>query len=151
MSPAAALVLALVLLILNGLFFLATIVPTTAAFLDQWLALWPIGNFPDLVRTPYGRGVDATGPDFIPQAVARGYAVVVQDVRGRYESKGDYVMTLPVRGALNKWQVDQTTDTTRYRIIGVMPPAFDYPVGAVRTDMWMPIVFSAAETAHNWR
>jgi putative CocE/NonD family hydrolase len=43
-----------------------------------------------VVRTPYGRGVDATGPDFIPQAVARGYAVVVQDVRGRYASEGDY-------------------------------------------------------------
>ena len=40
-----------------------------------------------------------------------------------------------------------TIDTTRYQIIGVMPPAFDYPVGAVRTDMWMPIVFAAQETA----
>ena len=40
-----------------------------------------------------------------------------------------------------------TIDTTRYRIIGVMPPAFDYPVGTVRTDMWMPIVFTAQETA----
>lgn len=43
-----------------------------------------------VVRTPYGRGADATGPDFIPQAVARGYAVVVQDVRGRYASEGEY-------------------------------------------------------------
>ena len=43
-----------------------------------------------VVRTPYGRGADATGPDFIPQAVARGYAVVVQDVRGRFASGGDY-------------------------------------------------------------
>lgn len=40
-----------------------------------------------------------------------------------------------------------TIDTTRYRIIGVMPPAFDYPIGTVRTDMWMPIVFSAGEIA----
>lgn len=43
-----------------------------------------------VVRTPYGRGADATGPDFIDQAVARGYAVVVQDVRGRYGSGGAY-------------------------------------------------------------
>ncbi|HEU4524973.1 MAG TPA: CocE/NonD family hydrolase [Gemmatimonadales bacterium] len=43
-----------------------------------------------VVRTPYGRGADATGPDFIPQAIARGYAVVVQDVRGRYASEGEY-------------------------------------------------------------
>ena len=43
-----------------------------------------------VVRTPYGRGADATGPDFIPQAIAHGYAVVVQDVRGRYASEGEY-------------------------------------------------------------
>jgi hypothetical protein len=43
-----------------------------------------------LARTPYGRGEDATGPDFIRQAVARGYAVVVQDVRGRYASEGEF-------------------------------------------------------------
>ena len=39
-----------------------------------------------LVRTPYGRGADIT-PNY--QAfVDHGYAVVVQDVRGRYESEG---------------------------------------------------------------
>jgi putative CocE/NonD family hydrolase len=43
-----------------------------------------------ITRTPYGRGEDATAPDFIPQALARGYAVVVQDVRGRYGSEGGY-------------------------------------------------------------
>ena len=43
-----------------------------------------------VTRTPYGRGADATGVDFIPQAIARGYAVVVQDVRGRYASEGEY-------------------------------------------------------------
>src|SRR5262245_12383255 len=43
-----------------------------------------------VTRTPYGRGADATAPDFIPQAIARGYAVVVQDVRGRYASEGEY-------------------------------------------------------------
>ena len=49
------------------------------------------GRVPVLVvRTPYGRGADATGPDLIPQAIARGYAVVVQDVRGRYASEGEF-------------------------------------------------------------
>ena len=43
-----------------------------------------------IARTPYGRGEDATGPDFIPQAIARGYAVVVQDVRGRHGSGGEF-------------------------------------------------------------
>jgi putative CocE/NonD family hydrolase len=43
-----------------------------------------------IVRTPYGRGEEATGPNFIDQAVARGYAVLVQDVRGRYGSEGEF-------------------------------------------------------------
>jgi putative CocE/NonD family hydrolase len=43
-----------------------------------------------ITRTPYGRGDGAVAPDFISQAVARGYAVVVQDVRGRYDSEGGF-------------------------------------------------------------
>lgn len=43
-----------------------------------------------ITRTPYGRGDGAAAPDFIAQAVARGYAVVVQDVRGRYDSEGEF-------------------------------------------------------------
>jgi putative CocE/NonD family hydrolase len=43
-----------------------------------------------VLRTPYGRREGATAPDFILQAVSRGYAVVVQDVRGRYGSEGEY-------------------------------------------------------------
>jgi putative CocE/NonD family hydrolase len=42
-----------------------------------------------LVRTPYGKGLDIT-PHY--QAfVDRGYAVVVQDVRGRYDSEGAFL------------------------------------------------------------
>ena len=41
-----------------------------------------------LVRTPYGKGADIT-PNY--QAfVEHGYAVVVQDVRGRYEREGAF-------------------------------------------------------------
>ena len=48
------------------------------------------GRFPVLVyRTPYSRG-DALGSEFVGAAVARGYAVVVQDVRGRYGSEGEF-------------------------------------------------------------
>lgn len=43
-----------------------------------------------VTRTPYGRGEGGPGPDFVRQAVARGYAVMVQDVRGRYGSEGEY-------------------------------------------------------------
>jgi uncharacterized protein len=33
---------------------------------------------------------------------SEGYIRVFQDVRGKYGSQGDYVMTRPVRGPLNK-------------------------------------------------
>jgi len=41
------------LLILNGLFFMAQLVPATNDILTNWLALWPLGT-PNLVRTPFG-------------------------------------------------------------------------------------------------
>ena len=44
-------------------------------------------------------------------AVAAGYIIVFQDVRGKYGSEGDYVMTRPLRGPLNKTNVDHATDT----------------------------------------
>ena len=49
------------------------------------------GRFPVLVvRTPYDRR-DSQGPgSTVARAAARGYAVVVQDVRGRYGSDGEY-------------------------------------------------------------
>jgi hypothetical protein len=40
-----------------------------------------------------------------------GYIRVVQDVRGKYGSEGDYVMNRPLRGPLNPTQVDESTDT----------------------------------------
>ena len=39
-----------------------------------------------------------------------GYIRVFQDVRGKYGSEGDYVMTRPPRGVLNASGVDHTTD-----------------------------------------
>jgi hypothetical protein len=49
------------------------------------------GRFPTLVsRTPYDRR-RAEGSTLVSSAVARGYAVVLQDVRGRYGSEGDFV------------------------------------------------------------
>ena len=41
---------------------------------------------------------------------ADGYIRVFQDVRGKYKSEGDYVMTRPVRGPLNPTKVDHVTD-----------------------------------------
>jgi putative CocE/NonD family hydrolase len=43
--------------------------------------------------------------------VEGGYIRVVQDVRGKYGSEGDYVMNRPLRGPLNPTNVDHSTDT----------------------------------------
>jgi putative CocE/NonD family hydrolase len=40
-----------------------------------------------------------------------GYIRVVQDVRGKYKSEGDYVMNRPLRGPLNQTATDHSTDT----------------------------------------
>ena len=39
-----------------------------------------------------------------------GYIRVYQDIRGKYGSEGDYVVTRPVLGPLNKTKVDHVTD-----------------------------------------
>jgi len=43
--------------------------------------------------------------------VEGGYIRVVQDVRGKYGSEGDYVMNRPLHGPLNATPVDHSTDT----------------------------------------
>ena len=43
--------------------------------------------------------------------VEDGYIRVVQDVRGKYGSEGDYVMNRPLHGPLNPTAVDHSTDT----------------------------------------
>lgn len=43
--------------------------------------------------------------------VEGGYIRVVQDIRGKYGSEGDYVMNRPLRGPQNPTNVDHATDT----------------------------------------
>jgi hypothetical protein len=58
---------------------------------DLWLPPGP-GPFPTLVyRTPYSKAQVFTTYGVFGKAVARGYAVVAQDVRGRYASDGVYL------------------------------------------------------------
>jgi len=59
----------------------------------------------DLGRTLYGYD-NAT--DVI---VEGGYIRVVQDIRGKYHSEGDYVMNRPLSGPQNPTPVDHATDT----------------------------------------
>lgn len=57
---------------------------------DVWLPDMK-GKFPVLVyRTPYGKAGAAKEWNTFDKAVARGYAVVIQDVRGRYASEGEF-------------------------------------------------------------
>ncbi|HYG05031.1 MAG TPA: CocE/NonD family hydrolase [Stenotrophomonas sp.] len=73
-----------------------------------------------LTRTPYdadGRTERLNSPhmkDLLPQGdevfVEGGYIRVFQDIRGKYGSQGDYVMTRPLRGPLNNTKVDHATD-----------------------------------------
>ena len=57
-------------------------------------------------------GVALQGYDnAVPVIVGGGYIRVIQDVRGKYGSQGDFVMNRPFRGPLNHTPVDESTDT----------------------------------------
>ncbi len=73
-----------------------------------------------LTRTPYNAAARASRMDSpsmlstLPLSdemfVKAGYIRVYQDVRGKYGSEGDYVVTRPVIGALNQTKTDHVTD-----------------------------------------
>lgn len=77
-----------------------------------------------LTRTPYNAtdltkhinsshlGPSLYGYDNATDVIVEGgYIRVVQDIRGKYGSEGEYVMNRPVRGPLNPTKVDHPTDT----------------------------------------
>ena len=64
-------------------------------------------------RTPYG--IDDTNSDAINRRykdlVKDGYIFVLQDIRGRYGSEGEFVMNRPMRTNTNSKSIDESTDT----------------------------------------
>ncbi|HEX8785434.1 MAG TPA: CocE/NonD family hydrolase, partial [Telluria sp.] len=77
-----------------------------------------------LTRTPYDASSQVshadssdletilTGYDNAADVIVEGgYIRVIQDVRGKYGSEGDYVMNRPLHGPLNPTPVDHSTDT----------------------------------------
>lgn len=77
-----------------------------------------------LTRTPYSAAVQTShaasahlgpvlqGYDNVADLIVEGgYIRVIQDIRGKYGSEGDYVMNRPLRGPLNPTEVDHSTDT----------------------------------------
>lgn len=73
-----------------------------------------------LTRTPYnaaGRANRMDSPNILSTLplsdepfVKAGYIRVYQDIRGKYGSEGDYIITRPVVGPLNRTNVDHVTD-----------------------------------------
>jgi uncharacterized protein len=77
-----------------------------------------------LTRTPYSAttlttnsqsthlGPTLWGYDNATETIVNGgYIRVVQDIRGKYGSEGDYIMNRPIHGPLNPTPVDESTDT----------------------------------------
>ena len=77
-----------------------------------------------LTRTPYSADVQtshAASPHLEPVLwgydnpadviVDGGYIRAIEDIRGKYESEGDYVMNRPIHGPQNPTPVDESTDT----------------------------------------
>jgi hypothetical protein len=77
-----------------------------------------------LTRTPYNAnvlsqntpsmhlGTALWGYDNATETIIDGgYIRVVQDIRGKYGSEGDYIMNRPIHGPLNPTSVDESTDT----------------------------------------
>jgi hypothetical protein len=76
-----------------------------------------------LTRTPYdASGMTSKGSAHLAAnlegydnatdvIIEGGYIRVVQDIRGKYGSEGDYVMNRPLAGPLNATKVDHATDT----------------------------------------
>ncbi|HMD32942.1 MAG TPA: CocE/NonD family hydrolase [Candidatus Acidoferrales bacterium] len=66
------------------------------------------------VRTPYGTGDDATGNSrqlsTYAETLAEGYIFVIQDIRGRFESEGEFVMLRPPRDPADPRAIDESTD-----------------------------------------
>ena len=73
-----------------------------------------------LDRTPYSASKFTSRADSPHRAIllggsygelaAAGYIIVAQDVRGKYKSEGDYIMSRPLVGDLNPTMVDHSTD-----------------------------------------
>ncbi|MFN3585380.1 CocE/NonD family hydrolase [Phenylobacterium sp.] len=73
-----------------------------------------------LTRTPYNASkavsrfasphATATATQMDEPFLEDGYIRAYQDVRGKYKSEGDYVLTRPLKGPLNATDVDHSTD-----------------------------------------
>ena len=89
--------------------FTVIVVPKGAANAPILLTRTPYDASKRIARSnsPHILAALPAGDDVFVEA---GYIRVFQDVRGKYRSEGDYVMTRPVRGPLNPAATDHVTD-----------------------------------------
>ncbi len=85
------------------------LIPKGASQAPMLLARTPYNASSRVARFPSPR-LASVVPQMMDTAVAAGYIIVYQDVRGKYGSEGDYVMTRPLRGPLNSTATDHATD-----------------------------------------
>ena len=64
-----------------------------------------------LVRSPYGRSSRKTLNGSLAALAREGYLIVLQDIRGRYQSEGQFVMNRAPRDKADPKSVDEGTDT----------------------------------------
>ena len=85
--------------------------------------------------------------------VEGGYIRVIQDIRGKYGSEGDYVMNRPLHGPHNPTPVDESTDT--YDTIDWLIkniPETNGKVGilGISYDGCLPLWRSSIRIRHSW-
>ncbi|MEZ5294675.1 MAG: CocE/NonD family hydrolase, partial [Vicinamibacterales bacterium] len=114
------------------------------------------GPFPTLVhRTPYGKTPTADGA-LVQEAVRRGYAVVVQDVRGRYASDGTFSAYLQEgRDGFDtiEWAAAQPWSTGRVGTFGLSYPGAVQWLAAVESPPHLVAMVPAmtfASPTHFW-
>jgi uncharacterized protein len=66
-----------------------------------------------LIRTPYGTGEldSARLAAGVPELAAEGFIFVLQDIRGRFKSEGNFVMLRQPRDPKDQKAIDESTDT----------------------------------------
>ena len=63
-------------------------------------------------RTPYGvKGITPNAASGRPELAKEGYVFVFQDIRGRFNSEGQFLMNRPPRDKRDPKSVDESTDT----------------------------------------
>ncbi len=108
-----------------------------------------------LTRTPYSADQLTThansahlGPNLygydnaVDVVLDGGYIRVIQDIRGKYGSEGDYVMNRPIHGPQNPTPVDESTDTydsIEWLIHNIPETNSKVGILGISYDGWLPL------------